>query len=346
MADGSYSSQAEPYAQEDGYFLEWRTYSKRLASQSVDWENRNYSITCDDIVDKPVKVNLRNGKGVAKGGGIGGYDRWEVAVQRTVRGKLPGLGDVTAVLIYCSPQPSNFFRQELRLYRADGREIGRVPTFDVPELPPQFQPKTLAIKSGRIGADVIFYGPEDTHASGPSIRRHVTWTWDGRRFVAHGANPASRRVDLTHSSVTVNGMGPLRIGMSRDEAEKAIGVPIPEGRRDTGRHCTDHVVQGGPKGLYLRFAYKRLVAIYVAQPAKTISTASGIHIGSTRDNVLNTYDGEITANTDYGNEKLVFAPVAPKFAGRVIVFDIVDDAVTSFIAGEPDFATGSCGAAD
>ncbi|WP_328977804.1 hypothetical protein [Streptomyces canus] len=301
MAEDSPSAQAESYAQEDGY------YPERPVSQSVDWENRNYSITCDDIVDKPVEVDLRNGKGVAKGSGIG---------------------------------------QELRLYRTDGREIGRAPTFDVPELPPQFQPKTLALKSGRVGADVIFYGPEDTHANGPSIRRHVTWTWNGRRFVAHGAYPPAHRVDLTRSSVTVNGMGPLRIGMSRDEAEKAIGVSIPEGRRDTGRHCTDHVVQGGPKGLYLRFAYKRLVAIYVSQPAKTISTASGIHIGSTRGSVLNTYDGEITTNTDYGNEKLVFAPVAPKFAGRVIVFDIIDDAVTSFIAGEPDFATGSCGAAD
>ncbi|WP_159062887.1 hypothetical protein [Streptomyces scabiei] len=296
-------------------------------------------------MEKAVKVNLRDGKGVVKGEGIGGYDRWEVKVQRTAHGKLPGLGDVTAVLFHCSPQPSNFFLQELRIYRTDGREIGRTPTFDVPGLSPQFQPRTLVVKNSRISADVMFYGPEDSHANGPSIRRHVAWTWDGRRFVAHGVN-AAPQVDLSRQSVTVNGMGPLRIGMSRDEAEKAIRVSIPEGRHDTGRHCTDHVVDGGPKGLYLRFAYNHLVAIYVAPPAKKISTASGVHIGSIRGDVLNTYAGEITANTDYGNEKLVFAPTAPKFAGRVIVFDIFDGAVSSFIAGEPDYTTGSCGAAD
>ena len=39
-----------------------------------------------------------------------------------------GVGDVTAVLFSCSPQPSNFSVQELRIYRtADGGEVGRIP---------------------------------------------------------------------------------------------------------------------------------------------------------------------------------------------------------------------------
>ncbi|MER5181537.1 hypothetical protein ABT009_24790 [Streptomyces sp. NPDC002896] len=158
----------------------------------ADWENRNYSLTCDNIADKPVKVAVRNGKGVAKGGGIGGYDHWEVEVQRIAQGSLPRLGNVTAVLFYCSPQPSNFFLQELRVYRTDGgSEIGRTPTFDVPELSPKYQPKSLMIKDGQLAADVKFYGPEDSHAEGPSILRHVTWTWEDGRFVTYGADAES-----------------------------------------------------------------------------------------------------------------------------------------------------------
>ncbi len=163
---------------------------------------------------------------------------------------------------------------------------------------------------------------------------------------AHPKSEAHSRVDLSSQRVTVNGMGPLRIGMNRSEAQKAIGLSISEERRDTGRHCTDHIVKGGPKGLYLRFAQNRLVAIYVVPPSMNISTASGVHIGTSRSGVLETYAGETTTTADYGGENIIFAPVAPKFGGRIIMFDIIDGAVASFIAGERDFATGSCGASD
>ncbi|MFF3328362.1 hypothetical protein ACFYWX_02180 [Streptomyces sp. NPDC002888] len=348
LATGS-TTQATHQARRSGDFPEAENaYRNPPASKAVDWENRDYRLTCDDIVDKPVQAVIRNAKGIVKNGDIGGYDHWEVEVQRAARGRLPRLGDVTAVLFYCSPQPSNFFMQELRVYRTDdGSEIGRTPTFDVPELPPQYQPKSLVIKNSRLAADVKFYGPDDSHADGPSILRHVTWTWENDRFVTHGSGTKSEaqgRSDLSRQPITVNGMGPLKMGMSRNEASKAIAMPIPgeEGRRV----CTDFTVEGGPEGLLLRFTSDRLVAIYVTRPATTIATRSGIHIGSTRDNVLNTYADEITATTpDYGGEELVFAPSAPEFAGRVIRFGISDGAVETFIAGEHDWAVfaPSCG---
>ncbi|QIY95060.1 hypothetical protein HEP87_14775 [Streptomyces sp. S1D4-11] len=162
--------------------------SEAFTERATDWQNRTYGITCDDIVDKPVKVAVRNGKGVAKGSGLGGYDRWEVEVQKITQGRLPRLGNVTAVLFHCSPQPSNFFRQELRVYGKDGNEVGRTPSFDVSGLPPEYQAGSLTIRDGRLAADVKFYGPNDSHATGPSILRHVTWTWDGKRFVTHGTS--------------------------------------------------------------------------------------------------------------------------------------------------------------
>lgn len=351
LAAGS-TVQAAPQAQHSGDFPgAVNPYLNLSASKVVDWDNRDYSLTCDDTVNKPVKVAIRNGKGIAKTDGIGGYDRWEVEVQRTAPGKLPHLGNVTAVLFYCSPQPSNFFTQELRVYRSNnGREIARTPHLSGGEwLPPEYQPESVAIRKDRIVADLKFYGPGDPHGS-PSRVRHLSWTWDGRKFVAHkdGAeSEAPGRIDLTRERITVNGMGPLKLDMSRDEAAKAIGMPIPgkEGRRV----CTDFSVQGGPEGLLLRFTSDRLVAIYVQRPATTISTLSGIHIGSARDHVLDTYAGEITVTTpDYGGEELVFAPSAPKFAGKVIRFGMSDGVVETFIAGERDWAVfaPSCGASE
>ncbi|MET8080869.1 hypothetical protein [Streptomyces sp. NPDC005303] len=322
----------------------------KVAVSTVDWRNRNYRITCDDTVDKPVKVVVRNGRGVARGAGIGDYDRWEVGLQRITQGKISSLGSVTAVLFYCSPQPSNFFTQELRVYRSsNGREIARIPHLSGGKwLPPEYQPGSVSISDDRILADLKFYGPGDSHGS-PSSLRHLDWSWDGKKFVTHvrgAASEAPGRIDLTRERITVNGMGPLKLGMSREEAANVIGAPIP-GKENRERFCTDFTVEGGPEGLYLRFVSDHLVAIYVQPSARTVLTRSGIHVGSTRRDVIDTYAGQITVVTpDYGGEELVFAPSAPEFAGKVIRFGISDGVVETFIAGERDwatFSTPSCG---
>ncbi|MGX6741236.1 esterase/lipase family protein [Streptomyces xantholiticus] len=317
-----------------------RTTPQMPPRKNVDWNNQRYGLTCDYIADAPVQVSLRNGKGIATGSGIGGgYDRWEVRLQRTAHGTLPGLGDVTAVLFYCSPQPSNFYVQEVRVYRTrDGSEIGRTPSFKTSNLSPQYQPRSLAIKNGRILADVKFYGPNDSHASGPSILRHVTWSWDGRKFVKRSeVDSAPGRIDFGRKHVTVNGIGPLRIGMSGEQVEKASGMPI--ATVGDYSHCADGSIEGAPQGLSLRFVEGKLVAISVSTGASSIATASGIHIGSTRDEVLRTYSGEVTVESVSGGfEYLVFAPKDPQFDGRVIVFSVRDERVEAFAAGERDWA--------
>ncbi|GFE19029.1 hypothetical protein Sgleb_70760 [Streptomyces glebosus] len=59
-------------------------------------------------------------------------------------------------------------------------------------------------------------------------------------------------VDLSAQPITVNGMGPLRIGMSRQAAERAVGARIPDG--PGGPECRDLAVEGGPQNLSLRFS--------------------------------------------------------------------------------------------
>jgi hypothetical protein len=306
----------------------------------VAWMNRTYELTCDDEVDTPVAVTLSDGTGTARGDAIGPEGYWEVEIQRVVHGSLPRLGKVTSILFYCHPQPTNYFKQELRVYHSDdGDEIGRTPTFDVSGFSPEFRQKTLEIEDGHLSADLAFYGEQDPHGH-PSILRHVTWAWDGREFAKRSETGLSR-TDLSREQVTVDGMGPVRIGMSAEQVEKAVGAPLT--LVGDASHCTDGTLAGAPDGLSLMFMENSLVAVSVDSPA-TISTASGMRVGTTRDELLDTYGDEITTDSvEDGSERLVFAPTAPRFGGTVIVFDLSDGQVERFAAGTRDAATvGSC----
>ncbi|MFJ1705133.1 esterase/lipase family protein [Kitasatospora sp. NPDC088346] len=324
------------------------TPSPSRSATPVDWNNRTYGLTCSDTVTSPVPVAVRDGKATVHGPGIGSADHWDVQVQQTAAGSLGPAGEVTAVLFYCSPQPSNWYVQEIRVYRtADGTEIGQVPMPAAdstgPELPPQYQPPSLTVDHGRVSVEAKFYGPGDSHASGPSIDRHLSWTWDGRRFTADaGNNPSAGAATpgvLGDQHVTVDGIGPLTLGMSRAQAEQAVGAPIP----DAGLACEDLAVAGGPDGLALRFVQDRLVAVSVRQPA-SVSTASGIKVGSPASAVEKTYAGEVgPAHVDNSLDELVFAPSAARFAGKVIVFDVTGGQVNGFSAGLREWAyLGPC----
>ncbi|MEU1259294.1 hypothetical protein ABZ445_39015 [Streptomyces chartreusis] len=120
--------------------------------------------------------------------------------------------------------------------------------------------------------------------------------------------------------------------MTRSEAEQAIGARIPDG--PGGPNCKDLTAEGGPDGLLLRFSNDdRLVATYVLAPS-SVAPASAIHRGSTREEVLETYAGEIE---EPNIDELVFTPDGAQFAGKVITFAMDGDTVDRFIAGDETF---------
>ena len=157
------------------------------APSAIDWKNQQYNLTCAGTVRTPVKVGVKGGKATVTGRGLGHYSQWLLHIEQVAHGVLPSFGDVSAVLFYCSPQPSNFFVEELDVYRtADGTLIGQVPPVgtDGGILPGVFQPGSVGIANGDVSADVKFYGPGDTHASGPSVPGHVSWKWNGEKFAS------------------------------------------------------------------------------------------------------------------------------------------------------------------
>lgn len=165
----------------------------------VDWNNRYYDLTCGNTVQAPVSVAFSGGKATARGPGIGSYDQWDMSIDQVVQGALPSVGRVTAVLSSCSPSPSNFSVQELRIYHtADGSEVGRIPALSANggALPGVYTAGSVAIGNGHVSADVMFYGPGDSHASGPSVPGHLTWSWNGQKFITDAA-PAAICPDST-----------------------------------------------------------------------------------------------------------------------------------------------------
>jgi hypothetical protein len=159
------------------------------AQATVDWLDRAYTVTCDGLVPGGLRAAVVGGEAlVPSSGGTTSYDHYDVHVRATAEGDVDGDGDPDeAVLLECAPQPSNFFVQEVQLFSASGRLLGALPSPRTlqgdAQLPPLYDPAGLSIQHGRVVATMTAYGPQDSHASGPSVPLVERWRFDGSGFV-------------------------------------------------------------------------------------------------------------------------------------------------------------------
>jgi hypothetical protein len=157
---------------------------------AVDWQNRAYTVTCDGIVPDGLRAIVVDGSGrvPADGSRPPYYDYYDVRVTATAGGDVDGDGAADAVvLLDCSPQPSNGVVQEVLIFSSTGRPLGALPSLrtlqgDAP-LPPVYDPAGLSVQGDEIVAAMTAYGPNDFHASGPSVPLTVRWRFDGQGFV-------------------------------------------------------------------------------------------------------------------------------------------------------------------
>ena len=159
------------------------------AAAPVDWLNTTYSVTCDGIVPDGFRATVVDGstRVPADGSRPPHYDHYDVQVTGTASGDVDGDGAPDAVvLLDCSPQPSNGIVQEVEVFSAAGRLLGRLPSpRTMPEnvlLPPEYDPAGLSVQDGEIVAAMTAYGPGDVHATGPSVPLTVRWRYDGAVF--------------------------------------------------------------------------------------------------------------------------------------------------------------------
>jgi hypothetical protein len=150
-----------------------------------DWGNATYALSCDGVVPEGIAVTLEHG--TSRQYDAGGYDEVIVAWEASATGDLTGDGvPDTAVLLACFPQPANFFGQEVQVFSSDGRVFSVLPvpsSLDATgNLPPEYLPAEFAIRQGQLTTGMRFYGPDDSHADGPSVYRTLVWEWTGSGF--------------------------------------------------------------------------------------------------------------------------------------------------------------------
>lgn len=151
------------------------------------------------------------------------------------------------------------------------------------------------------------------------------------QFVAAkaGAAPPAGAALGKGSKLQVDGVGPVKVGMTLGEAEGAAGVPM---TRKVGPYCTELTPDGGPAGLSFvsTGGEGRVDVITVSEPG--VTTLSGIGVGSTLAEVDKAYPSlERKLTNDEG--RLVYRADDPALAEFELVIGIGEGKVTQIWAG-------------
>jgi len=97
------------------------------------------------------------------------------------------------------------------------------------------------------------------------------------------------------SRLELNGIGPIVVGMTLDEASAAHGKPVAIDSRTLGpgweRGCGHALAEGGPEGLRFMVLHGRIERIEVGRGP--VATPEGITTGSPVQDVLAAYAGRI-----------------------------------------------------
>jgi hypothetical protein len=88
--------------------------------------------------------------------------------------------------------------------------------------------------------------------------------------------------------LAVDGLGPIRIGMTRKEVESALHTRLKGEPIEDEKSCIELVPVGRDQGLWLMFEDYKLTRISIAQPSR-ITTPRGIGIGATAERVRRAY---------------------------------------------------------
>ena len=98
--------------------------------------------------------------------------------------------------------------------------------------------------------------------------------------------------------LTVNGLGPVRIGMSPTHSANALGAKLSGGAADSRAVCIEKQADSLP-GVTFMFENGRLTRISVREPSP-ITTPRGIGAGASADQVRKAYGARLSVeNTKY-----------------------------------------------
>lgn len=158
----------------------------------------------------------------------------------------------------------------------------------------------------------------------------------GILFTPRGVFPATLTV------LRMDGIGPIRVGMTVPEAEKASGVKL-KPIQETMNECTFVAPDGKIQDIIFMVFKGKIVRADtpdegMSQKPSQVKTPEGIGVGDSMAKVKSTYQGRIkTQRHPYGQEGkdfyLLVSPRDPKNKKYLMIFEVRDGVVKSFRSG-------------
>lgn len=132
------------------------------------------------------------------------------------------------------------------------------------------------------------------------------------------------------SRLRVDGIGPVRIGMTLEQARAVSGLTMPHSE---GGVCVGYQTDGAPAGVAFTAVEgsNRLDFVSVSQPS--IATVSGIRVGSTVAEVRRTYGDALKGSVQDGWGRLVFRATDPALDRFAMAFLFSDGKVAGIWSG-------------
>lgn len=133
--------------------------------------------------------------------------------------------------------------------------------------------------------------------------------------------------------LSLNSIGPIKVGMSVEEAEKAAGIKLTQ---PYSKECSYVRPEGSDYDLLFIVIDNRIARIDVREESR-ITTARGIGIGDAEEQIKSLYPGQLKVTPhkyDPRGEYLTFVPKNSSEANYRIVFETKRNRVTSVRAGK------------
>jgi hypothetical protein len=139
-----------------------------------------------------------------------------------------------------------------------------------------------------------------------------------------------------NSRLRLKGIGPIRIGMTIEEAGQFGGVPIKHTGASNGS-CAYYKTQGIADGIIFMTINDRIVRIFSNRPETF--TMKGIKIGDTEEKIKMTYPGQISVAPHpiagiRGGYQLTFIPKDKEDKNYRIIFGTKKGKVEYFMSGK------------
>jgi hypothetical protein len=150
------------------------------------------------------------------------------------------------------------------------------------------------------------------------------------------------QVQLTErSKLALNGIGPIRVGMTVDEASRAAGVKLVfVASGPDGISCSQFKPEGELKDITFMVTKGRIARVEI-RDNKRITTIRGAKIGDTLDRIISLYPGQIqvikaplTSRPEGNSKHLTFVPKDAVDKNYRIIFETTFDRVREFRSGK------------